>query len=252
MPGEDETIDAILDGRIKVIQTKGGYRFSLDALLLAYFAQPREGDRLLDLGTGSGVVALILAARYRCRQVLGIELQEGLLAMAERSVALNSLGECLVVAPGDVRRPETFCAPSSFDEVVFNPPYRRLRSGRMNPHPEKAMARHEVTGTAGDFLRAAAFSLREQGRVTAVYPATRLVELLTQMRVCGLEPKRLQVVHSLPNGRGEFVLLSGVKGGREALQVLPPLYVYNRQRRYSEEMIAIFRTLAAFPGGAGA
>jgi tRNA1Val (adenine37-N6)-methyltransferase len=138
----DETVDEILGGRLRIIQKRRGYRFSLDALLLAHFTGLREGDDLIDLGTGSGVVALILTNRHRCGKVLGIEIQEELAAMARRSAAMNGLAGCVEIRTADVCHPETICAPLSFDAAVINPPYRRLRSGRTNPDPEKAVARH--------------------------------------------------------------------------------------------------------------
>ncbi len=247
----DETVDDILGGRLRIIQKKTGYRFSLDALLLAHFAGLSEGDALIDLGTGSGIVALILAGRYRCGRVLGIEIQDQLVTMARRSAALSGLSRRVEILHGDVRRPETLCVPLSFDAAVFNPPYRRLRSGRMNPDPEKAAARHELMGTAADFLAAAGYALREGGSVYTIYPATRMVEILVQMRSCRIEPKRLRMVHSHPGGVGKFSLVEGVKGGREELAVLSPLHVYGEKRAYSEEMAAIFRELSASPAADG-
>ena len=208
----EETVDEILGGSLRIVQKKTGYRFSLDALLLAHFAGLREGDDLIDLGTGSGIVALILAGRYPCGRVLGIEIQEQLVRMAKRSAAMNGLDRCVEILQGDVRRPESLCAPRSFDAAVFNPPYRRFRSGRMNLDPEKTVARHETMGTAADFLAAAGHALREGGRVYTIYPATRIVEMLYRMRICRIEPKRLRIVHSRPGGVGKLAL---VEGGRE-------------------------------------
>jgi len=241
----DETVDEILGGRLRVIQKRRGYRFSLDALLLAHFAGLREGDDLIDLGTGSGILALILADRHRCGKVLGIEIQEELAVMAGRSAAMNGLAGRVEIRPGDVRRPETICPPESFDAAVFNPPYRRLGSGRTNPNPEKAVARHEITGDAGDFLAAAAHALREGGRVYAIYPAIRMVELLYRMRTCRIEPKRLRIVHSHPGGAGIFTLVEGVKRGREELAVLPPLFIHEEGKGYTAEMATILRELSA-------
>jgi len=243
-PGEGgETIDEILGGRLRIIQKKSGYRFSIDALLLAHFVVLREGADCIELGTGSGIVALILADRYHCRRVLGIDIQEELVSMARRSVEMNNLAGCMEIRRGDVRHPESICAPMSFDAAVFNPPYRRLRSGRMNPDSAKAIARHEVTGTLGDFLAAAAHALRDGGRVTAIYPAKRMAEMISRMRSCQIEPKRMRIVHSRPGGMGAFLLMEGVKGGGEELAVLPPLFIYAEGGAYSAEMAAIFQDL---------
>jgi tRNA1Val (adenine37-N6)-methyltransferase len=248
---DGETVDAILDGRLRIIQKKLGYRFSLDALLLAHFAALREGDDLIDLGTGSGIIAMILARRFCCGRVLGIDIQEELAAMAKRSVILNGLEGCVEIRRGDIRRPETICGPQSFSTAVFNPPYRRLRSGRINPDSEKAVARHEIAGTAADFLSAAVHALRPKGRAFAIYPATRMVELLARMRERRIEPKRLRMVHSSHDSSAAFVLVEGVKGGREGLKVLPPLFIHEEAGGYTTEMAQIFTDLSAFPARGG-
>lgn len=246
-----ETVDGILAGRLRIIQRKRGYRFSLDALLIAHFADLRDGDDLIDLGTGSGIIALILAQRFRCGRVLGIEIQDELVAIAERNVVLNGLAGRMEIRRGDVRSPDTLCGPQSFSAAVFNPPYRRLRSGRTNADPEKAVARHEIEGTIADFLTAAVYALRPEGRVYAIYPAVRMVELIVRMRECRIEPKRLRLVHSRLDGEGEFVLVEGVKGGREGLNVAPPLFIYQDAGGYTPEMTEIFRDLSAFPARGG-
>jgi len=248
---DGETVDEILGGRLRIIQKKKGYRFSLDALLLAHFTVLREADDLIDLGTGGGIIALILAGRVRCGRILGIEIQDQLVDIAKRNVILNGLAGQIEIRPGDVRHPESLCEPQSFSAAVFNPPYRRLRSGRMNPDPEKAVSRHEIAGAASDFLDAAVHALRPDGRAYIIYPATRMVQLLARMRVFRIEPKRLRPVHSRAGGSAVFVLVEGVKGGREGLKVLPPLLIHEEQGGYTPEMEEIFRTLSAFPARGG-
>ncbi len=246
-----ETIDGILADRLRIIQRKRGYRFSLDSLLIAHFANIQNGDELIDLGTGSGIIALILAQRFRCGRVLGIEIQNELVAIAKRNIILNEFAGQIEIRRGDVRCPETFCRPQSFSAAVFNPPYRRIRSGRTNSDPEKAVARHEIEGTVTDFLTAAVYALRPEGRVYVIYPAERMVELIARMRECRMEPKRLRMVHSRLDGGGEFVLVEGVKGGGEGLHVAPPLCIYQDCGVYTPEMTEIFRDLSAFPARGG-
>lgn len=248
---DDETLDGILDGRVRILQKKNGYRFAIDTLLLAHFTGLRQGEALIDLGTGSGVLAIILAHRHRLAKVLGIDIREEFVAMARRNVVLNGLEGRVEIRRGDIRLPQNICAPLSFDGAVFNPPYRQLRSGRMNLDPVKAAARHEIDGALGDFVTAAAYVLRVGGRVWAVYPAKRLVELLFRMRTGRIEPKRLRVVHSRPGEAGRLILVEGVKGGGEELAVLPPLYIYGEGGGYSAQMETIFRELAASPAVGG-
>lgn len=248
---EDETLDGIPGGSLRIIQKRKGYRFSLDALLLAHFAGLCEGERVVDLGCGNGIVALIVAGRGGCTQAVGIDIQEACVALARRNARLNGLEERTAFLCADLRRPEALPPPASCDCAVFNPPYRRLRSGRMNPTEEKALARHEIAGSAADFLTAAARLLKAKGRAVAIYPASRIVELLTRMRQAHLEPKRLRIVHTRSGGRGEFALVEGLQGGREALAVGPPLFIYEEGGGYTEEMETIFRALAVSEASGG-
>jgi tRNA1Val (adenine37-N6)-methyltransferase len=244
---DGETADDILGGQVQVIQKKRGYRFSVDALLLSQFGRREKGRRILDLGTGSGIISLILSHSQPASRFVGIEIQEDLADRAKRTLALNRLGDKIDVMKGDIREIENFIPPHSFDAVVSNPPYRRLQSGRINPEREKAQARHEILGALDDFLRAAAYALRPRGRIYLIYPARRMVELICRMREKCLEPKRCRMVHSYPATRGEFILVAGVAGGREEMAVEPPLYIYDRDGCYSEDMMSLFIDLASSP-----
>lgn len=246
-PCRGETVDQALGGRLRIIQKRGGYRFSIDALILAHFTELPEGSDLIDLGTGSGIIALILAQRFRCGQILGIEIQKGLAEAAKRNVLLNGLEGKIEIRQGDVRHPELLCDPQSFSAAVCNPPYRRLHSGRTNPDPERAVARHEIVGMLSDFLAAAAHALRPEGRLRVIYPASRVVQLLAGMRSCRIEPKRLRLVHSRPGDSAAFVLAEGKKGGREGLQILPPLVIHEETGGYTREMTEIFMDLCVSP-----
>ncbi|MGA2330148.1 MAG: tRNA1(Val) (adenine(37)-N6)-methyltransferase [Syntrophales bacterium] len=244
---EGETVDELLGRRVKIFQKKKGYRFSVDALLLAHFVRVRKGDLIADLGTGSGVIAIIVAQRKECYKVAGVDIQEELVDMATRSVMLNDLQEKVNISHGDVRKIETLFKPGSFDVSILNPPYRRVSSGKLNPNAEKSVARHEIKASLHDFLKASTYLLKKSGRVYIIYPATRMVGLLSSMRTAGMEPKRLRIVHSHTASRGEFVLVEGVKNGREELEVLPPLTVYSEDGQYTEAMDSLFRELCCLP-----
>ena len=246
-----ETADEILGGRFKVLQKQKGYRFSVDALLLANFVGPGPGGHILDLGTGSGIVALLLLHLRPGSRVVGLEIQPELADMAKRTLSLNGITDGLTVQEGDVRQIKEYFPARSFDIVVFNPPYRRLASGRINPDSQKAAARHELLGSLDDFLKAAAFVLKPGGRVYAVYPVRRLVPLITRMRQVRLEPKRCRIVYSSAESRGEFILVEGIAGGREDLYVEPPLCIYEGDGRYTNSMTTLFNDLASFPATGG-
>jgi len=220
---------------------------SLDTLLLSAFALPQVGDTVIDLGTGSGVMAIIIAALKTKTQVTGVEIQRELVEMARRSVQLNRLTDRVKVIEGDVRKYKEFLPPRSFDACLMNPPYRKLKSGRVNPLGEKAVARHEIHGTLKDFLACAFFVLKPKGRVFVIYPARRMVELLYQMRTYKIEPKRLRLVYSKSGGRAEFALTEGLLGGGEELYVEPPLTIYDQDNRYTEEINNFLSALTFLP-----
>lgn len=239
-----ETIDEFFGGRLRVLQKEKGYRFSIDSLLLADFVTLRRGDRVVDLGTGSGIIALILALRFPEANIAEVEVQKDLADMAGRSVALNGMEGRIHVCHGDVKEIRRLFAPQSFDAAVFNPPYRRLNSGRINPDSERAVARHEIRGTIDDFLASARYLLKDSGRVHVIYPAARGVQLIARMRANGVEPKRLRIVHSDGASGGVFVLAEGVKGAGEELEILPPLFIYRDDGRYSDEVDKILGGLS--------
>ena len=234
-----ETIDRVFEGRVAVIQRRGGFRFSLDSLLLARFVEVRGRERIVDLGAGNGVVALSLAALNGGVEVVGLELQEAMIDRAVRGAALNGLGERVGMVRGDVRDVEKDFPAGSFEVAVCNPPYRPRRSGRVNPDRERLVARHEVEGELADFTRAGAYLLRHRGRMCLVYPAERAVDLFSAMRQHGLEPRRVRFVHSFAGAAATLILAEGVKGARTGLRVLPPLVIYRGEDEYTDEMAGL-------------
>ena len=242
---EDETAEILLGGKLKVLQKKKGYRYTIDSVLLAHFVELKEGVHVLEIGVGSGVISLVLAVLHPSIRITGIEIQERLAGMARRSIKINGLEDRVEIFHGDARNAGDCLQAQSFDVAVFNPPYRKVGSGRINPREEKALARHEVEGSATDFLRAARRALKPGGRSFIIYPCSRMVLALHRMRSEKLEPKRLRMVHSRPGSRGDFILVEGVKGGGEELNVLPPLFIYDVDGGYSEELKAIFKNFSA-------
>jgi len=243
-----ETFDALFDGRLTLYQSRAGYRFSLDALLLAYFVAVKPTDRIIDLGTGNGVLPLVLASLHSSVTVTGVELQPAMIERARRNIDLNGLTARIQILRGDVRNYEQIASGPSFDVAVSNPPYRKPSSGRLSVNDERQIARHEMQGGLSDFLRAAVFLLRGKGRLALVYPAVRCADVLTAMRQARLEPKRLRMVHSFAGAPASLVLVEGVKGGRSGMDVLAPLVIYHRGKQYSAEVaVMIAGTAAAIP-----
>lgn len=238
-PKSEETLDTLFGGKLEIFQSRGGYRFSLDALLLAGFVTVKRGERVVDLGTGNGVVALVLALRHPSITVTGLENQPVMAQRARKNVRQNRLGNRIAIVAGDVRAIEACREAASCDVVVSNPPYRKRTGGRISPNREKQIARHEITAHLDDFVRAAAYLLRAKGRLALVYSAERAVELLAAMRAMKLEPKRLRMVHAFAGAEATLALVEGVKGGRSGVKVLPPLIIYRKGKEYSDELAAI-------------
>ena len=234
-----EGVDELRLAGLKIIQADAGYRFSLDPVLLCAFARIPRGARVVDLGTGSGVIPLLLARQGVAATLLGIEIQQELAERAERNVLLNDLQEQVTILRGDLRQPQPQLPPQAFDVVLANPPYRQPGTGRVAPAAERAAARHELAGGLDDFLAAAGRLLRDGGRVYLVFLAERLAELLEAMRQRQLEPKRLRCVHSRSGDPARMVLVEGRKRGGCGLLIDPPLYIYEGEQ-YSPEVQALY------------
>jgi tRNA1Val (adenine37-N6)-methyltransferase len=220
-PDADETLDLFLDGRLKLIQPRNGYRFSVDAVLLAEFVLVKPGDTLIDLGTGCGIMPLMLLLKHPLRRAIGLEIQPILARQAGRNAILNGFANQMHVLIGDLKHPPL--AQGAADLVICNPPYRRNESGRINPDPQRAIARHEIMASLNDILAAGRDLLRTKGRLALVYPATRLADLLVRLRAYQLEPKRLQMVYPGLQAGAKLVLIEAALNARSGLQILPPL-----------------------------
>jgi tRNA1Val (adenine37-N6)-methyltransferase len=236
----NETLDTLFHGRIKLYQSRSGYRVSLDAILLAGFATIRDHDKIADLGTGNGVVALLIASMHASSTIVGIEVQRSMAERAARNVTLNQFQSRVRIMWKDIRGVAQDFKPESFSLVTANPPYRRPTSGRISLDAEKRIARHELSATLNDFVEAAVYLLPIKGRMTVIHPAERTTDLLTTMRSRGIEPKRLRMVHSFRDAEASLVLVEGMKGGRGALKVLSPLVLYSQANRYTPEIDALF------------
>jgi len=238
---KSETCDTLFGGTIRVVQEKAGYRFSLDAILLAGFARLKGGERVVDLGTGIGIIPLILAQKGEGGgEIVGVEIQEKLAELAQTNVYNNGLEDIIHIYQGDIKEIDDLFPPSSFDVVVTNPPYYRVSSGRINPSSQKAIARHEVMCTIDDVLQAASYLLKEGGRIFIIFPAHRSVTLFDSMQSAMLEPKTLRWVHSRENEDAKFILTEAYKKGGEGVEVLPPFFVYAHDGTYTSEMARLY------------
>jgi tRNA1(Val) A37 N6-methylase TrmN6 len=235
-----QTTDTFFNGKLCINQGAAGYRFSIDAVLLAHHAGPRAGERLLDLGTGCGIIPLILAYRNPDITAIGIEIQNELADLAISNVNANHMQNRIAVLRLDMRdlKPAMIGGPA--DVVVCNPPYRRPNSGRLNPDVQRAIARHELKVSLIDVLETAHRVLRMAGRFFTIFAAQRIAELLSQMHLVGIEPKFMRAIHSRLQDEAKLFLVAGTKGARAGTTVGPPLIIYAKEGGYSREVQQMF------------
>jgi len=229
LPAEDETLDTFFNGKLKVLQKKRGYRFSIDAILLSQFIKIRKNEKAIDLGTGCGILPLLLCHTTKAHPFVAVEIQRGLAELAKKNVLLNRLGHRISILHQDFRDLKHTFAPGSFDVVFSNPPYRKHRTGRINPVMEKAIARHEIKGTIEDLISIASYLLSSKGRCYLIYPTSRVVDLLLILRGQRLEPKRLQLVYPRLNEGAKFILIESVKASGVELKIMEPLILHGTE-----------------------
>jgi tRNA1Val (adenine37-N6)-methyltransferase len=235
------TCDALFNGNLTIYQQKKGYRFAIDAVLLAGLTRAHPHDRIVDLGSGCGVIPLILAYRSLGKRIVGLEIQPELVELAKQNVQVNGFAGKVQIHQGDFREVSKDFRPASFDLVVSNPPYRRLRSGRLNPDGQRAIARHELKSSLTDVIRVASSLLCHGGRLSIIYPATRLAHLLVTAQDYLLIPKRLTVIYSDAASVARLVHLECKKGAGEELQIAPPLFIYQEDKTYTEAMRKMYQ-----------
>ncbi len=233
--------DDLFNGRIRVRQALDGYRFSIDAVLLANLAEPLPGHAVLDLGTGCGIIPLIMAYRQPASRLYGIEIQADLADLAMDNVAANGMADRIAIRTGDMASLKQDDLPEAIDMVVCNPPYQKAGAGRVNPNAQRAVARHEIRITIADVLKAARRVLRVSGRFVMIYPVERLNEVLAAMHDLDLEPKNLTSVHSYRHSNASRMVVEGVRGGRPGIGIRPPLVLYERPGKYGKAIAAMFR-----------
>ncbi len=239
MPGDESWDDLILGG-LKIIQPRGGYRFSIDSVLLAHFPALYDGMQVFDLGTGSGVIALLLAYRHKGIHITGLEIQEQMVDRARRSVQYNKLEEQITILQADINQITHCWTKAQADLVVCNPPFWKKGQGKISRDSEQAIARHELKVTLPAIVQASAHLLKTGGRLAMILPARRLCEILAELAAAGLNPVRVRMVHpTIEREAGHFLIEAG-KGTRQEFTVLPPLIVYQSPGVYSPEIQRLY------------
>lgn len=238
LPGE--RLDDLERNGYKIIQHKDKFCFGMDAVLLSGFAKVNEGERVLDLGTGTGIIPILLEAKTDGQHFTGLEIQEESADMARRSVLYNGLQEKVDIVTGDIKEASRIFQKASFDVVTSNPPYMNDAHGLKNPELPKAIARHEVLCTLEDVVREAALLLKPGGRFYMVHRPHRLVEIINVCTQHKLEPKRIKMVHPYLDKEANMVLIEAVRGGKSMVKMEAPIIVYQEPGKYTDEIYEIY------------
>lgn len=237
---ENERIDDLQRNQLKIIQNPDKFCFGMDAVLLSGFARIRPGDKVLDLGTGTGIIPILLSAKTKASELTGLEIQTESADMADRSVKLNDLQEKIRIVQGDIKEASGIFGASVFDAITCNPPYMIGEHGLQNPDAPKAIARHEILCTFEDVARESAKMLKTGGKFFLVHRPFRLAEIMETLMRYQLEPKRMQLVYPYVDKEPNMVLLEAAKGGRPRMTVEKPLIVYREPGVYMPEIYEIY------------
>ena len=237
---DGERLDELHRNGYKIIQDKNRFCFGMDAVLLSGFAQVKPKETALDLGTGTGIIPILLEAKTKGEHFTGLEIQPDSADMARRSVAYNHLEDKIDIVTGDIKDASKIFGASSFDVITTNPPYMIGQHGLTNPDEAKAIARHEVLCTLEDVVRESAKILKPKGRFYMVHRPFRLSEIFCCMTKYGIEPKRMKLVHPFVDKEPNMVLIEGLRGGNPRMTVEKPLIVYQEQGKYTDEIYDIY------------
>ena len=238
---ENERIDDLELKGLKIIQNKEGFCFGIDSVLLSDFAKNIKNNSLvLDLGTGTGIIPILLCGKTNLKKVIGVEVQEKIAEMAKRSIKLNNLEARFQVINENILNLKNIYKNQTFDVVVTNPPYKKKNSGIINENHEKLISRHEIEADLADFIKVSKDLLKDKGEFYMVHRPERLVDILSIMRKEKLEPKVLRMVYSNKNKEPKLVLIKGIKNAKPFLKVEKNLYIYDENGNYTDEILEIY------------
>jgi tRNA1Val (adenine37-N6)-methyltransferase len=236
-----ERIDDLQRDGLRIIQHPGRFCFGIDAVLLSGFCRAKRRDKVVDLGTGTGILPILLSAKTAASHFTGIEIQPEMAEMAARSVAMNGLSSRVRIVAGDLKEASTLLGKNAFEVVVSNPPYFKAGGGKANPSKDLEIARHEVCCTLEDVIREAGALLKQSGHFFLICTASRLSEAMNLAQQYKLQPKRLRMIHPFADAEANLFLMEAVKGGPPGIRVEKPLVVYQTKGVYTDEVIAIYQ-----------
>ncbi|EPY6472777.1 tRNA1(Val) (adenine(37)-N6)-methyltransferase [Clostridium sporogenes] len=237
---EDETLDDLQLKGIHVIQKKQAFRFGIDAVLLANFPRIKNGDKVVDLCTGTGIIPFILAGKANASNIIGIEIQKEIADMAKRSIKYNNLQEKVKFIEGDLKDIKLLKDIEKVDVVTVNPPYKTQGTGIININDKNAISRHEICCTLDDVVKAAKILLKDKGKLYMIHRPDRIVDIMNVMRKYCIEPKLIRTIHPAVDKAPSMILIEGQKNGGKFLKWDSPLYIYDENNKYTNEVKRIY------------
>lgn len=237
----NERIDDLQLNGMRIIQREDGFCFGIDSVLLSDFAKNiRDNSMVLDLGTGTGILGILLTQKTKLKKIIGIEIQEEIADMASRSINLNKLENRFEIINANIKELEGRIPIESFDAIVTNPPYKKMNSGKVNDNEIKLISRHEFKADLSDFIKVSFKYLKDKGTLYMVHRPERLSDIIFEMKKNKIEPKRIRFVHSNQESPSKLVLIEGVKNGKSFLKIEKPLFVYKKDGEYTDEILEIY------------
>ena len=241
---ENERIDDLEFKNLKIIQNEKGFCFGIDAVLLSDFAKNiKDNSLVLDLGTGTGIIPILLCGKTKLKKVIGVEIQEEVFDMAKRSIILNNLQEKLEVINENILNLNNIYEKQTFDVIITNPPYKKKNSGIINEDERKIISRHEITANLEEFIKVSRDLLKDKGEFYMVHRPERLVDILSLLRKYKIEPKEIRFVYSNREKPPKLLLVKGIKNAKEFLKVDKNLYIYDEEGNYTKEILKIYNKI---------
>ena len=238
---ENERIDDLEYKGLKIIQNKEGFCFGIDSVLLTDFAKEiKPNSKVIDLGSGTGIIPILLSAKTKNTSFIGVEIQEEVAEMARRSVKLNNIENIIKIENDNILNLKAKYEKGSFDAVTTNPPYKKINTGLVNEKSQKLISRHEITASLEDFIETTSYLLKDYGEFFMVHRPDRLVDILYFMRKNNIEPKKIRFVYPNKQKSTNLILIKGVKCGKPFLKFEDNLYVYDENRNYTEDILRIY------------
>lgn len=238
---ENERIDDLQLNNLKIIQRNDGFCFGIDSVLLSDFAKGiKKNSNVLDLGTGTGILGILLCEKTELKKITGIEVQTDIADMAKRSIKLNNLDEKFDIINDNIKNLDKILKIDSYDYIVTNPPYKKANSGKTNENKVKLISRHEIEADLSDFIKMSFKLLKDRGTLYMVHRSERLADIVSEMRKYKMEPKRIRFVYSNNMSESKLILIEAVKNGKSFLKIDKPLYVYKEDGNYTDEILEIY------------